>query len=251
MDSTLKAAGEGKCKPSQAECAFLYIGAGSEEDVHQRRRRLLHRCAIDEIRKVKVGAAAATASAKAGGAKAHAASGARRAASCLRSVADVVVVASDATQSSDYRHGTVDRGTAMRRLIIICLLALIAAALLVVPAAAGAQKRSKTPAPQITRVQPMRISVGGTLTIRGRNFKAQRGKNNTVIFRAGDGRTAFAKPRRATRASSWCGCPAAVARLLTVKNSRQRPDAPQAARARRQVQQAHPAAALAGRDRRR
>src|SRR5918995_3197645 len=30
VDSTLKAAGEGKCKPSGKECAFAYIGPGSE-----------------------------------------------------------------------------------------------------------------------------------------------------------------------------------------------------------------------------
>ena len=29
VDSTLEAAGEGRCKPSEAECAFAYIGAGS------------------------------------------------------------------------------------------------------------------------------------------------------------------------------------------------------------------------------
>ena len=32
VDSTLKATGEGKCKPSHADCAFLYLGAGSEEE---------------------------------------------------------------------------------------------------------------------------------------------------------------------------------------------------------------------------
>lgn len=109
----------------------------------------------------------------------------------------------------------------MRRIIITCL-TLIAAALLVVPATAGAQKRSKAPAPQITRVQPMRIGVGGMLTITGHNFKAQRGKN-TVIFRAGTGRTAFAKPTRATSTKLVLQVPASVARLLKVANSRQRP----------------------------
>ncbi len=109
----------------------------------------------------------------------------------------------------------------MRR-IIITSLTLIAAALLVVPATAGAQKRSKAPAPQITRVQPMRVAVGGTLTISGRNFKAQRGKN-TLVFRAGDGRTAFAKPTRATKRKLVVRVPAAVSRLLKVANSRQRP----------------------------
>ena len=48
----------------------------------------------------------------------------------------------------------------MRR-IIITSLTLIAAALLVVPAAFGAT----APTPTITRVQPMRVSVGGVLTI--------------------------------------------------------------------------------------
>ena len=109
----------------------------------------------------------------------------------------------------------------MRR-IIITSLTLIAAALLVVPATAGAQKRSKTPAPQITRVQPMRVAVGGTLTISGRNFKAQRRKN-TVIFRSGNGRTAFAKPSRASKRKLVVRVPAAVSRLLRVANSSQRP----------------------------
>ena len=108
----------------------------------------------------------------------------------------------------------------MRR-IIITSLTLIAAALLVVPASALAQTRS-APAPQITRVQPMRVAVGGTLTISGRNFKAQRRKN-TVIFRSSTGRTAFAKPVRASKRKLVVRVPVAVARLLKVANSSQRP----------------------------
>ena len=109
----------------------------------------------------------------------------------------------------------------MRRISITCL-TLIAAALLVLPAVAGAQKRAKAPTPKITRVQPMRLAVGGTLTITGRHFKAQRRKN-TVIFRAGNGRTAFAKPLRATTRKLVLRVPASVARLLTVADSRQMP----------------------------
>jgi hypothetical protein len=109
---------------------------------------------------------------------------------------------------------------AMRRLITICLLALSAIALLVAAPVASAAK--KGPKPQITRVTPMRISVGNLLTIRGRHFKAK-AKANTVIFRSNNGRTAFAKPRRASRTKLVVRVPAAVARLLTVKNSRQRP----------------------------
>jgi hypothetical protein len=106
---------------------------------------------------------------------------------------------------------------AMRRLITICLLALSAVALLATaPIASAAVK------PQITRVTPMRVSVGNLLTIRGKHFRA-RAKSNTVIFRAGNGRTAFAKPRRASSTKLVVRVPAAVARLLTIKNSKQRP----------------------------
>jgi hypothetical protein len=108
----------------------------------------------------------------------------------------------------------------MRR-ITITSLTLIAAALLVVPATAGAAK-SKGPVPKITRVQPMRVSIGGLLTISGKNFKAKRARN-TVIFRAANGRTAFAKPARASRKKLVVRVPAAVSRLLKVASSGQRP----------------------------
>jgi hypothetical protein len=105
----------------------------------------------------------------------------------------------------------------MRRPLTICLLAL-AAALVAAPAALAASG----PAPSITRVQPMRVSVGNLLTITGTHFKAKR-LRNTVIFRGPDGRTAFAKPRRATTRKLVVRVPAAVARLLRVSGSRQRP----------------------------
>jgi hypothetical protein len=107
----------------------------------------------------------------------------------------------------------------MRRIVSICLLVLSAAALLVAaPAAQAATKRT----PKITRVQPMRIDVGGQLTIRGKNFRPKRTRN-TVIFRAPNGRSAFAKPRRASRTKLVVVVPAAVARLLVGEGGRQRP----------------------------
>jgi len=105
----------------------------------------------------------------------------------------------------------------MRRLLTISLLAL-AAALVAVPTALAASG----PEPSITRVLPMRVSVGNLLTIRGTHFKAQR-LRNTVIFRGPDGRTAFAKPRRATTSKLVVRVPSAVSRLLRVSNSQQRP----------------------------
>jgi hypothetical protein len=107
---------------------------------------------------------------------------------------------------------------AMRRLMILCLLALSALA----GGARSARAGKKGPKPQITRVTPMRISVGNLLTIRGRHFKSK-AKSNTVIFRASNGRTAFAKPSRASSTKLVVKVPAAAARLLSVRNSRQRP----------------------------
>jgi hypothetical protein len=53
VDSTLKAAGEGRCKPSHADCAFVYIGPGSEHAFTDPEGKT-YTLRIDEIRKVKV-----------------------------------------------------------------------------------------------------------------------------------------------------------------------------------------------------
>ena len=92
VDSTLEAAGEGRCKPSEAECAFAIIGAGSRYMFTQEDGNT-YTVRIDEIRKVKVGASAARRGAKAGGAKARAAVGPNRR-FVPPMVADLVVVAS-------------------------------------------------------------------------------------------------------------------------------------------------------------
>jgi hypothetical protein len=96
VDSTLEAAGEGKCKPSPSECAFAYIGPGSEY-VFSEEDGDTYTVKIDEIRKVKLGQSA---SGSAKGAKARASVGPTR-----RFVppilADLVVVASDQLENSN------------------------------------------------------------------------------------------------------------------------------------------------------
>jgi hypothetical protein len=71
VDSTLDTTGEGRCKPSRADCAFLYLGPGSEQEFTNEAGDS-YRLRIDEIRKVKVGANpdgdAAASSAKSGAA---------------------------------------------------------------------------------------------------------------------------------------------------------------------------------------
>src|SRR5918992_1193280 len=54
VDSTLDTAGEGRCKPSRSECAFLYLGAGSEHEFVNDEGDS-YQLKVDEIRKVKVG----------------------------------------------------------------------------------------------------------------------------------------------------------------------------------------------------
>jgi hypothetical protein len=63
VDSTLHAAGEGRCKPSAAECASLYLGPGSEHEftTDEGDSYMLR---VDEIRRVKVGARASASASK-------------------------------------------------------------------------------------------------------------------------------------------------------------------------------------------
>ena len=95
VDSTLEAAGEGSCKPSESECAFAFIGPGSEYAFSEEDGDT-YTIKIDEIRKVRVGTTAADAK----DAKAHASVGPNR-----RFVppilADVVVVARDRLENSN------------------------------------------------------------------------------------------------------------------------------------------------------
>jgi hypothetical protein len=95
VDSTLEAAGEGRCKPSPSECAFAYIGAGAEY-VFTEEDGDTYTIKIDEIRKVKVDTSAKSAK----GAKAHASVGPQRR-FVPPVVADLVVVASDRLENSN------------------------------------------------------------------------------------------------------------------------------------------------------
>ena len=54
VDSTLKAAGEGSCKPSKSECGFLYLGPGSEHEFTTEAGDS-YTLRVDEIRRVKIG----------------------------------------------------------------------------------------------------------------------------------------------------------------------------------------------------
>jgi hypothetical protein len=55
VDSTLQAVGEGSCKPSRSECAFLYLGPGSEHEFTNDEGDS-YTLRVDEIRRVKLDA---------------------------------------------------------------------------------------------------------------------------------------------------------------------------------------------------
>jgi hypothetical protein len=102
VDSTLEAAGEGKCKPRARECAFLYIGAGSEHEFTNDEGDS-YTLRIDEIRKVRVDGAAAAASRKTKTARAAVGrpTAARRFASPLISDLETVSSGGDADSTDD------------------------------------------------------------------------------------------------------------------------------------------------------
>ena len=82
-----------------------------------------------------------------------------------------------------------------RRIIAICLTFAAAASLAAVPGCRRreATKHAKAAADDHARHCRCASSVGEKLTIRGNGFKAE-ARKNTVIFRAPNGRSAFAKP---------------------------------------------------------
>jgi hypothetical protein len=101
VDSTLEAAGEGKCKPSGSECAFLYIGAGSEHEFTNEEGDS-YTLRIDEIRKVRVDGSAAASRSKSARAAIGAPSPRRHFVSPLLSDVETVSNGSD-TNSTDHQ----------------------------------------------------------------------------------------------------------------------------------------------------
>jgi hypothetical protein len=102
VDSTLEAAGEGKCKPSATECAFVYLGPGSEHEFTTEEGDS-YTLRIDQIRKVKVDNSAGSSREQSTGKTAKAAVGvpsvSRR--FVLPLLADLVSVSSGADDDSD------------------------------------------------------------------------------------------------------------------------------------------------------
>jgi hypothetical protein len=90
---------------------------------------------------------------------------------------------------------------------------------LLVPAVAGTAtaEAAKRKSPVVTSIAPKSVSVGETLTIRGRYFRAGRGKN-TVAFKRDGGRAVFVKADLGTRKLLKVKLPKRLEGALRVRN---------------------------------
>ena len=88
---------------------------------------------------------------------------------------------------------------------------------LAVPFPAEAAKLATVKAPTVELVSPMRVKVGGTIVLRGRNFSSRRVRN-TVVFR-GQG-TVLAKPSAAGANRLVVEVPGRVHHLLATRDGK-------------------------------
>ena len=109
------------------------------------------------------------------------------------------------------------RPLSRRAAFAAALVALFASAVAgaVAPSAQAAKKKVK--APVITKVSPLDVAIGETLTLRGRHFISGRGKN-TVVFKRSGGRAVFVKAAVSTKKMMRVTVPAAVQKQFLVKS---------------------------------
>jgi hypothetical protein len=104
------------------------------------------------------------------------------------------------------------------RLSVPRLLLFACALLAVLPAGANAASSKKGVGyPVIKKVTPLKLSIGGTLTITGKNFRSGKGKN-TVVFKRSGKPAVFAKSTSSTTTKLAVVVPAKLTSFLSKKN---------------------------------
>jgi hypothetical protein len=98
------------------------------------------------------------------------------------------------------------------------LIAIAATAVLAGAADTATLADAGVPRPVITKVAPMRVKVGGTITVRGRHFSSRRSRD-TVVFKAKNGRVALGRVTHASESKLVLRVPGAVEGVLTKKAS--------------------------------
>jgi IPT/TIG domain len=96
----------------------------------------------------------------------------------------------------------------MRRLLATSVLALLA--LCAISSAAFAA----TPKPTITSVSPSQVAVGGTLILKGKNFRSGVRNNRVYFARATDGKSVRVRPKKASKTRLEVVVPTALTALL-------------------------------------
>src|SRR3954471_4480164 len=102
------------------------------------------------------------------------------------------------------------------RRVVLCLGALISALLVL---SASALAATKSTAPTVSSVSPMRLKVGEKLTVKGKNFIPGKGKTRVLFVRKGGG-AAFARADSATKTKLVVTLPAQLDKVLAGKPSR-------------------------------
>src|SRR3954469_6145823 len=102
------------------------------------------------------------------------------------------------------------------RRVVLCLGALISALLVL---SASALAATKSPAPTVSSVSPMRLKVGEKLTVKGKNFIPGKGKTRVLFVRKGGG-AAFARAQSATKTKLVVTLPPQLEKVLGGKASR-------------------------------
>jgi hypothetical protein len=107
------------------------------------------------------------------------------------------------------------RPLSRRAAFVAALVAIVASAVAgAVAPSAHAAKKAKVPV--ITKVSPLDVAVGETLTIRGRHFRTGRNKN-TVVFKRSGARAVFVKAAVGTKKLLRVTVPASVQKQFLVK----------------------------------
>src|SRR3954453_4655277 len=96
------------------------------------------------------------------------------------------------------------------RRVVLCLGALVSALLVTCASALAA---TKSPAPTVSSVSPMKVTVGEKLTVKGKNFIPGRGKTRVLFVRKGGG-AAFARAESATTTKLVVTLPAQLDKVL-------------------------------------
>src|SRR3954468_15132508 len=106
----------------------------------------------------------------------------------------------------------------LMRLLPACVVALIAVCAL------ASASFAATPKPTIASASPAQVPVGGTLVLKGKNFRSGAKNDRVFLSRASDGKAVRVRPKKASKTRIELVVPSAVTKFLD-KDQAQAPQA--------------------------